>query len=146
TMLLALAGAFFMVPLLFLAPVPLAVLVYREGYRPGTVVAVATLVLVAFAQRSTFADVPAVVCDEALQSYSVATRIAVVPVGLVGLVLGGAWREGASWWPACWLAFAAPVRPGFAVWARALLLQRVDVFAVSIEYLLEMMRGAVSGA
>ena len=65
-MLLALAGAFFMVPLLFLAPVPLAVLVYREGYRPGTVVAVATLVLVAFAQRSMFADVPAVVSDEGI--------------------------------------------------------------------------------
>ncbi|MFS8524864.1 MAG: DUF2232 domain-containing protein [Limnochordales bacterium] len=145
-MLLALAGAFFMVPLLFLAPVPLAVLVYREGYRPGTVVAVATLVLVAFAQRSMFADVPAVVSDEALQSYSVATMIALVTLGLVGMVIGGAWREGASWWQAFWLAFAAAVLPGFAVWAGALLLQGVDVFAVSIEYLLEMMRGVVSEA
>jgi len=146
TVLLALAGAFFMVPLLFVAPVPLAVLVYRDGYRPGTVTAVLTLVLVAFAQQRLFAGLPAGVSNEALQSYSMMTMIALLTTGLIGMVIGGAWREGASWWQAFWLAFAGAVLPGVLVWTGALTFRGVDLFGVVFENWMEVVRSVIAEA
>ena len=124
TVLLALAGAFFLVPLLFVAPVPLAALVYRDGYRSGTVTAVLTLVLVGFTQQRMFAEVPAGISTDALQSYSLTTMVALITIGLIGMVIGGAWREGASWRQTFWLAAGVAVMPGVLVWLAAMVSTR----------------------
>lgn len=143
TVLLALAGAFFIVPLLFLAPVPLAALVYRDGYRSGTVTAVVTLVLVGFTQRRMFAGMPAGISTEALQSYSLATMIALVTIGLIGLVIGGAWREGASWRQTFWLAVGAAVLPGLLVYTGAMVLYDVDLFVALFDHWMEVVRNVI---
>lgn len=146
TVLLSLAGAFFLVPLLLVAPVPLAVLVYRDGYRSGTATAVLTLVLVGFTQRRMFAGAPPGLSLDALQSYSMTTMVALVTIGLIGMVIGGAWREGASWREAFWLAAAAAVLPGALVWAAAMVLQGVDLFVTVFDHWMEVVRTVVREA
>lgn len=146
TIMLALAGAFFMVPLLFLAPVPLAALVYRNGYRTGTVTAVLTLVLVAFMQQRMLATMPATIPDAALQSYSFTTMIALVTIGLIGMVIGGAWREGASWSQAFWLGAGATVLPGLLAWTAIMVLHQVDFVAVMFDNWLEVVRNVIDEA
>lgn len=146
TVLLSLAGAFFLVPLLLVAPVPLAVLVYRDGYRSGTATAVLTLVLVGFTQRRMFAGAPAGLSLDALQSYSMTTMVALITIGLIGMVIGGAWREGASWRQAFWLAVGAAVMPGALVWAAAMVFQGVDLFVTVFDHWMEVVRTVVREA
>jgi len=146
TVLMALAGAFFLVPLLVLAAVPLAVLVYRNGYRAGTVTAIVTLVVVALAQQPLLAGLPATISDAALQAYALATMISLVTMGLIGMVIGGAWREGASWTEAFWLGAAAALIPFTLVWAGARLLYDVDLVTAAFQRWAEMVRGLVAEA
>lgn len=143
TVMLAMAGAFFIVPLLFLAPVPLAALVYRHGYRSGTVTAVVTLVLVGFTQRRMFVGMPAGISTEALQSYSLTTMIALVTIGLIGLVIGGAWREGASWRQTFWLTVGAAVFPALLAWTGAMVLYNVDLLTTLFDHWMEVVRSVV---
>lgn len=146
TVLMALAGAFFMLPLLFLAPVPLAALVYRNGYRAGTVTAIVTLFLVALVQQRALSALPTTISDAALQAYSLATMIALVTMGLIGLVIGGAWREGSSWPQAFWLGAGAGVLPLALAWAVALLAYDVDLFTSAFQRWMEVVRGIVADA
>lgn len=146
TALMALAGALFMAPLLFLAPVPLAVLVYRDGYRSGTVAAVLTLLLVSLAQRRVLSALPTAISDAAIQAYSFATMVALVTIGLIGMVIGGAWREGASWPQAFWLGAGGGVLPVALAWAGLRLLYDVDFFAVTFDRSMEMVRFVVAEA
>ena len=76
TVLLSLLGAYFMPYLFFVAPVPLIILVYRHGMRPGILVAVTSALLAGIV----ISMVP--------------TMIFLLILGLVGLAMGGALREG----------------------------------------------------
>ena len=76
TVLLSLLGAYFMPYLFFVTPVPLIILVYRHGMRPGILVAVTSALLAGIV----ISMVP--------------TMIFLLILGLVGLAMGGALREG----------------------------------------------------
>lgn len=76
TVLLSLLGAYFMPYLFFITPVPLIILVYRHGMRPGILVAVTSALLAG------------------ILISMVPTMIFLLILGLVGLAMGGALREG----------------------------------------------------
>lgn len=76
TVLLSLLGAYFMPYLFFVTPVPLIILVYRHGMRPGILVAVTSALLAGIV----ISMVP--------------TMIFLLILGLVGIAMGGGLREG----------------------------------------------------
>ncbi|NLJ23874.1 MAG: YybS family protein [Firmicutes bacterium] len=76
TVLLSLLGAYFMPYLFFITPVPLIILVYRHGMRPGILVAVTSALL------------------GGIVLSTVPTMIFLLILGLVGLAMGEALREG----------------------------------------------------
>src|SRR5690606_34626764 len=96
-----------------------------------------------FTQRRMFAGMPAGISSEALQSYSLTTMIALVTIGLIGLVIGGAWREGASWRQTFWLAVGAAVLPGLLVYTGAMVLYDVDLFVALFDHWMEVVRNVI---
>lgn len=143
TVLMTLLGAFFLLPLLFVAPVPLAALVYRYGYRSGIVTAVFTLVLVGSGQQRMFGSVAANVPDVSWQAIFLVAMTVFVTIGLIGIVIGGAWREGASRWQTLWLSTAAALVPALAVWSVVRVVQHVDLVQVVFDSWTNVMRTLV---
>ena len=78
TVLLSLLGAYFLPYLFFITPVPLIILVYRHGMRPGILVAVTSALL------------------GGIVLSTLPTMVFLLILGLVGLAMGGALREGFS--------------------------------------------------
>lgn len=78
TVLLSVLGAYFMPYLFFITPVPLIILVYRHGMRPGILVAITSALL------------------GGMVLSTVPTMIFLLILGLVGLAMGEALREGFS--------------------------------------------------
>ena len=78
TVLLSLLGAYFLPYLFFITPVPLIILVYRHGMRPGILVAVTSALL------------------GGIVLSTLPTMIFLLILGLVGLAMGEALREGFS--------------------------------------------------
>ena len=78
TVLLSLLGAYFLPYLFFITPVPLIILVYRHGMRPGILVAVTSALL------------------GGMVLSTLPTMVFLLILGLVGLAMGGALREGWS--------------------------------------------------
>lgn len=78
TVLLSLLGAYFLPYLFFITPVPLIILVYRHGMRPGILVAVTSALL------------------GGIVLSALPTMVFLLILGLVGLAMGGALREGFS--------------------------------------------------
>lgn len=76
TVLLSLLGAYFMPYLFFITPVPLIILVYRHGMRPGILVAVTSALL------------------GGIVLSTIPTMVFLLILGLVGLAMGEALREG----------------------------------------------------
>src|SRR5690625_3735081 len=110
--LLTLAGSFFFLPLLYVAPAPLAALVYRYGQRTGIVTAVFMLIVVGLSQQRLVFGAAASLLDElSWRALSLVALTVLVTIGLIGIVLGGAWREGASRWQALWLGVAGAWLP-----------------------------------
>lgn len=141
--LMALMGAFFLLPLLFVTPVPLAMLVYRYGYRSGIITAVFTLVLVGSGQQRIFGNLAAAIPDQSWQAVFLVTMTVLVTIGLIGIVIGGAWREGASRWQTLWLSAGATLLPALAVWALFQIVQGVDLFQVVFDSWTHVMRTLV---
>ncbi|NLK08543.1 MAG: YybS family protein [Firmicutes bacterium] len=78
TVLLSLLGAYFMPYLFFVTPVPLIILVYRHGMRPGILVAITSALLAGIV----ISMIP--------------SMIFLLIMGLVGIAMGGALKEGFS--------------------------------------------------
>lgn len=109
--LLSLAGAFLFLPMLYVAPAPLAALVYRHGYRSGIVTAVFIVLVVGAGQQQLFGAATALLDAPSARALFLAAMTVLVTVGLIGIVIGGSWREGAGRWQALWLGTAGGVLP-----------------------------------
>lgn len=143
TVLMALTGAFFLLPLLFITPAPLAALVYRYGYRSGIITAVFTLVLVGSGQQRILGAVAATLPEQSWHAVVLVAMTALVTIGLIGIVIGGAWREGVSRWQTLWLSTAASLLPALAVWSVVRFVQDIDLLQVVFDSWSQMMRALV---
>lgn len=141
--LLALSGAFFLLPLLFIAPAPLAALVYRYGYRTGIITSVFTLVVVGAGQQSVFGAATALIDASSSHALFLLAMTVLVTIGLIGIVIGGAWREGASRWQAVWLGVTGALLPAFAVGLMYWFSQHVDLVQLAFDAWASVMRGLV---
>lgn len=144
TVSMALMGAFFLLPLLYFTPVPLAIIVYRHGYRPGIVTAVLTVVLVGAAQRRLFGNVGVGIDQQSWQIMFIVAMTALVTIGLIGIVIGGAWREGVSRWQTLWLSTAAAIFPALGVWFMLKTVQGIDAVQVIFDSWLTLTRTLVA--
>lgn len=141
--LLALSGAFFLLPLLLIAPAPLAALVYRHGYRTGIVTSVFTLFIVGIGQQRIFGAATEFIDEPTWQALFVTAMTVLVTIGLIGIVLGGAWREGASRWQAEWLGVAGALMPALTVGLVFWFGQGVDLVQLVLDAWSSIMRGLV---
>lgn len=137
-MMLAMTGALVLTPILFVAPMPLAVLVYRNGYVAGTITAALTLLSVGFFQGWTFTGLTETI--DPLQSFHLVMMIVLVTVGLIGMVIGGAWREGVPQRQTFLLTVVAALLPVTAVWAAARGLFDTDLLTVVFDNWMQLMR------
>lgn|SRR5690606_31689224 len=91
-----LSSAFFP-PLLLLVPGPLAALVYRRGYQAGIIAGVALALLVFWLQSASLSGGSSgIIPTDVLWTLNVSMLAWRLIIGLAGLSIGGAWREGAS--------------------------------------------------
>lgn len=145
--LLALAGSFFFLPLLYVAPAPVAALVYRYGQRTGIVTALFILIVVGLSQQRIVFGAAATLLDELpSRALSLVALTVLVTIGLIGIVLGGAWREGASRWQALWLGVGGALLPGVFLAASFWFGQGVDLLQLLFDGWTTLMRGFLEQA
>ncbi|OUM97658.1 MAG: hypothetical protein BAA04_01565 [Firmicutes bacterium ZCTH02-B6] len=133
TVLMALLGALFPLPVWLVAPVPVAVLAYRHGYGLSVATAALAVLLVGWVEQQVFAGLAHVLPAAQLRYSLLGVMVAPVTLGLIGLVIGGAWREGISAGRTLWMAVLAAVLPGAATWLWVHLVHGVDLVAVFID-------------
>lgn len=142
----ALLGAFLLLPLLYVTPVPLAVLVYRHGYRPGILTAAVTLIIIGAGQQRLFGNVALTVGEQSWHILFIGAMTIFVTIGLIGIVIGGAWREGASRWQTLWLSTGAALAPMLLLWFVLKNTQNVDLIQVAFDSWSAVMRMFVDEA
>jgi len=128
---LALGGAYFLPPLLLIAPGPLAALVYRRGYRAGILAGLALALGVFWLQSVSFAGAPGLVPPHVLRLFQVGMFGALLTVGLVGLSIGGSWREGGTPAAAVLMGAGAFVLPPLLAYAAAAIGWKVNLLDVA---------------
>lgn len=127
---MALSGAFFLPPLLLVVPAPLAALVYRRGYRAGMATGILLALGVFWLQSAAFSGAPGLLPADVLRLFQLAMLAWLLLVGLVGLAIGGSWREGGTGAAVILVgagAFALPPLLGYAVAAIGWGVDLVDV-------------------
>lgn len=124
---MALFGAFFVPPLLLVVPAPLAALVYRRGYRSGVLAGLLVAFGVFGLQAAVLGGAPGLVPSELVRQFQLGMLVWLLVVGLVGLSIGGNWREGAG--PSATLLWgaAAFAVPPMLVYAAARVGWQVDL-------------------
>jgi|GEM_PF-807450 len=144
--LMALTGAFFPLPLWLVTPAPLAALAYRYGYRLSIGTAVLMVFLVGYVEQQVFAGLAQAFPAASLR-YSLLGMLAVpVTLGLIGLVIGGAWREGAGAGQTLVLAVLAALLPPVALWLGVRLVQGIDLVTVFVDNWLQLARAMADQA
>lgn len=138
--LLSLAGAFFFLPMLYVAPAPLAALVYRHGYRSGIVTAVFILLAVGAGQQQLLGATYGLLDPDHARVMFLAAMTVVVTVGLIGIVIGGAWREGAGRWRTLWLGTAGGVLPAAGLAVALWFLRDVDLLQTAFDAWVRVMK------
>ncbi len=144
--LMALTGALFPVPMWLVAPVPLAVLAYRHGYRLSIITAVLAVVLVGYVEQQVFAGLSQVAPAAQLRFSLLGIMVVPVTLGLIGLVIGGAWREGASAGQTFALTVLAALLPGAVFWVGVRLVHGVDLLQVFMDNSLLLAKAVVEQA
>ncbi|MFS8542530.1 MAG: YybS family protein [Limnochordales bacterium] len=140
TVLMALTGAFFPLPLWLVVPAPLAALAYRHGYRLSVGTAVLAVILVGYVEQQVFAGLAQALPAESLRFSLLGVLVVPVTLGLIGLVIGGAWREGAGAGQTLALAVLAALLPGAALWTGVRLAHGIDLVAVLVDNWLQLAR------
>jgi len=133
TVLTALLGALFPFPVWLVAPVPVAVLAYRHGYGLSVGTAALAVLLVGWVEQQVFAVLAQVLPAAQLRYSLLGVMMGPVTLGLMGLVIGGAWREGISAGRTLWMTVAAAVLPGAALWLWVRLVYGVDLLTVFMD-------------
>ncbi|HEY8418232.1 MAG TPA: DUF2232 domain-containing protein [Limnochordales bacterium] len=146
TVLMALTGAFFPLPLWLVTPAPLAALAYRYGYRLSIGAAVLMVVLVGYVEQQVFAGLAHAFPAASLRYSLLGMMVVPVTLGLIGLVIGGAWREGAAAGQTLLLAVLAALLPGVALWLGVRLVQGVDLVTVFVDNWLQLARAMADQA
>lgn len=125
---MALCGAFFLPPLLLVVPAPLAALVYRRGYRSGVVAGLVVAFGVFGLQAAVLGGAPGgLVPSELIRQFQLGMLIWLLVVGLVGLSIGGNWREGAATSATLIAGAVAFAAPPLLVYVAARVGWRVDL-------------------
>src|SRR5690606_24592287 len=121
-------------------------LAYRHGYRLSVGTAVLAVVLVGYVEQQVFAGLAQAFPAASLRFSLLGMMVLPVTVGLIGLVIGGAWREGLGAGHTLWLTVLAALVPGAALWAGVRLFHGVDLVTVFVDNWLALARAMADHA
>ncbi|MBO8141084.1 MAG: DUF2232 domain-containing protein [Firmicutes bacterium] len=144
--LMAVLGAVSPLPLWGLSPAPLAALVYRHGYRAGIVSAAFVVIVAGALQGPLLAELEPILPSGTERPALLSAMAVPVTVGLLGLVIGGAWREGVAAGPTFWLGLGAALFPGAALWTLVRVIERVDLVGLVIDVWVALLETAADQA